>query len=95
MSIDEATVKRIAHLARIKLDDAQVAPLQEDLNTILEFVEQLSSVDTQGVEPMTIVEDMALRQRTDEVTDGDYPTKVLANAPDAQFDFFAVPKVVE
>lgn len=95
MSIDAATVKRIAHLARIKLDDAQVAPLQGELNTILSWVEQLSEVDTDGVDAMTSVEAMALRQREDKVTDGNYAKRVLANAPDAQFDFFAVPKVVE
>lgn len=95
MSIDAATVKRIAHLARIKLDEAQVAPLQGELNAILSWVEQLSEVDTEGVEAMTSVEAMALRQREDKVTDGNYPERVLANAPDAQFDFFAVPKVVE
>lgn len=95
MSIDASTVKRIAHLARIKLEDGQVAPLQKDLNTILDFVEQLSEVETTGVEPMTSVEAMTLRQRKDAVTDGNDAQKVLRNAPDAQFDFFAVPKVVE
>jgi aspartyl-tRNA(Asn)/glutamyl-tRNA(Gln) amidotransferase subunit C len=95
MSIDAATVKRIAHLARIRLDEAQVAPLQGELNAILSWVEQLSEVDTEGVEAMTSVEAMALRQREDEVTDGNYAQRVLANAPNAQFDFFAVPKVVE
>lgn len=95
MSIDAATVKRIAHLARIKLDDSQVAPLESELNAILSWVEQLSEVDTDTVEAMTSVEAMTLRQRADEVTDGNYAARVLANAPNAQFDFFAVPKVVE
>lgn len=95
MSIDAATVKRIAHLARIKLDDSEVAPLEGELNTIISWIEQLSEVDTDGVEAMTSVEAMALRQREDVVTDGNYPERVLANAPGAQFGFFAVPKVVE
>lgn len=95
MSIDAATVKRIAHLARIKLDDSQVAPLEGELNAIISWIEQLSEVNTDGVEPMTSVEEMAMRQRADAVTDGNYPERVLANAPDAQFGFFAVPKVVE
>ncbi|MGD1954651.1 MAG: Asp-tRNA(Asn)/Glu-tRNA(Gln) amidotransferase subunit GatC [Sphingomonadales bacterium] len=95
MSIDAATVKRIAHLARIKLEDNEVPALEAELNMILDWVEQLGTVDTDGVEPLTSVEEMALRQREDEVTDGNYAGRVLANAPDAQFGFFAVPKVVE
>ncbi|MEM9287102.1 MAG: Asp-tRNA(Asn)/Glu-tRNA(Gln) amidotransferase subunit GatC [Pseudomonadota bacterium] len=95
MSIDAATVKRIAHLARIKLEDNEVPALEAELNTILDWVEQLSTVDTDGVEPLTSVEAMALRQREDGVTDGNYAERILANAPDAQFGFFAVPKVVE
>lgn len=95
MSIDAATVRHVAHLARIKVNDEDVPALERELNSILSWVEQLSEIDTSDVEPMTSVEAMILRQREDAVTDGDYAERVLANAPDAQFGFFAVPKVVE
>ncbi len=95
MSVDAATVKRIAHLARIKLEDSEVAPLERELNGILNWIEQLGEVDTDGVEPMTAVIANRLRWREDVVTDGGYPDKVLANAPQAEFGFFAVPKVIE
>ena len=95
MSVDAATVKRIAHLARIKLEDHEVAPLERELNGILSWIEQLGQVDTDGVEPMTAVISNKLRWREDVVTDGGYPDKVLANAPQREFGFFAVPKVIE
>ncbi len=95
MSVDAATVKRIAHLARIKIEEHEVAPLERELNGILSWIEQLGEVDTSGVEPMTAVIPNKLRWREDVVTDGGYPDKVLANAPQAEFGFFAVPKVIE
>ena len=95
MSVDAATVKRIAHLARIKLNEDEVAPLEAELNRILGWIEQLGEVDTDGVEPMTAVIPNTLRWRADEVTDGNVQDKVLANAPQAEFGFFAVPKVIE
>lgn len=95
MSVDAATVKRIAHLARIKLEEQEVAPLESELNRILGFIEQLGEVDTDGVEPMTAVIPNRLRWRDDVVTDGGIPEKVLANAPGSEFGFFAVPKVIE
>ena len=95
MSVDAATVKRIAHLARIKLEDHEVAPLERELNGILSWIEQLGEVDTAGVEPMTAVIPNTLRWRADEVTDGNVQDKVLANAPQAEYGFFAVPKVIE
>ena len=95
MSVDVATVKRIAHLARIKLEDHEVAPLERELNGILSWIEQLGEVNTDGVEPMTAVIPNKLRWRADEVTDGGIQEKVLANAPQAEFGFFAVPKVIE
>ena len=95
MSVDAATVKRIAHLARIKLTEEEVAPLTSELNQILGWIEQLGEVDTDGVEPMTAVIPNVLRWREDVVTDGGIQDKVLANAPQAEFGFFAVPKVIE
>ena len=95
MSVDAATVKRIAHLARIRIEDHEVAPLERELNGILSWIEQLGQVDTEGVEPMTAVIPNTLRWREDAVTDGGYPAEVLANAPQAEFGFFAVPKVIE
>ena len=95
MSVDLATVKRVAHLARIAVPAADLPKLQGELNAILGFVEQLNEVDVSGVEPMTSVTPMRLKRRTDVVTDGNIQDKILANAPDAREGFFAVPKVVE
>ena len=92
MSID---VKKVANLARLALDEARVPALESELNGILSFVEQLSEVGTDGIEPMTSVVAMTQRLREDVVTDGDKAEAVLANAPDRVADFFAVPKVVE
>jgi len=95
MSIDEATAKRVAHLARIRVEEADLAPLAKELSGILNFMEQLNEVDVSGVEPMTSVTPMELKRRTDEVTDGGIQDKILANAPDPREGFFSVPKVVE
>ena len=95
MSVDLATVKRVAHLARIAVPEADLPKLQGELNAILGFVEQLGEVDVSGVEPMTSVTPMRLKRRADVVTDGNIQDLVLKNAPDAREGFFAVPKVVE
>jgi aspartyl-tRNA(Asn)/glutamyl-tRNA(Gln) amidotransferase subunit C len=95
MSLDPATVKRIARLARIRLEDEAVPRLQGELNNILGWIETLSEVNVEGVAPLTGGAQIALRLRTDTVTDGGYPEKILANAPDRAGEFFAVPKVVE
>jgi aspartyl-tRNA(Asn)/glutamyl-tRNA(Gln) amidotransferase subunit C len=95
MSLDPATVRRIAKLARIRVDETQVAQLQTELSGILNWIEQLNEVDVQGVEPLTGGAQMALRLRDDVVNDGGMAEKVLANAPDRAGDFYAVPKVVE
>ena len=95
MSLDPATVRRIASLARIRVEDNQVAALQHELNSILGWIEQLNEVNVEGVEPLTGGAQMAMKMRDDVVTDGGYPEKILANAPDRAGSFFAVPKVVE
>ena len=95
MSLDPATVRRIATLARIHVDDAELPKLQAELNGILGWIEQLNEVNVDGVEPLTGATQMALKMREDVVTDGGYPDKVLANAPGRAGDFYAVPKVVE
>jgi aspartyl-tRNA(Asn)/glutamyl-tRNA(Gln) amidotransferase subunit C len=95
MSVDQATVRRIAHLARIKVSEAEVPHLQGELNAILAFVEELASVDVEGVEPMTSVLPTAMKKRADVVTDGAIPHKIIANAPASDDHFFVVPKVVE
>ena len=95
MSVDAATVRRIAHLARIALAEEEVEPLQVELNAILAFVEQLSEVDVSGVDPMTSVMPMAMKKRADVVTDGGDPDAILKNAPATEGQFFLVPKVVE
>jgi len=95
MALDTDTVKRIARLARIHVDEADLAPLADELNNILGWVEQLEEVDTDGVEPMTSVVEMVQRLRADEVTDGGVRDKVLANAPESDDGFFIVPKVIE
>jgi len=95
MSLDTATVRRIAALARIRVEDDELARLQSELNGILGWIEQLNEVNVEGVEPLTGAAHMALKMRADEVTDGGYPEKILANAPERIGEFFAVPKVVE
>jgi aspartyl-tRNA(Asn)/glutamyl-tRNA(Gln) amidotransferase subunit C len=95
MSVDAATVRHIAKLARIAVTDQDVAALEPELNNILGWIEQLQEVDVTGVEPMTAVIPNRLRLRPDAVTDGGYRDAVLANAPNAEHGFFAVPKVIE
>lgn len=95
MALDKTTVAGIAHLARIKVADDRLAALAGELSHILTWVEQLSEVDTENVEPMTSVVAVTLPRRKDEVTDGGYSDKVLANAPDSARGFYTVPKVVE
>jgi aspartyl-tRNA(Asn)/glutamyl-tRNA(Gln) amidotransferase subunit C len=95
MSIDAATVRRIAHLARIAVADDEVEHLRGEINSILSFVEQLSEVNVEGVEPMTSVTPMVMKKRADVVTDGNNADAVLRNAPAAENNYFMVPKVVE
>ena len=95
MSVDAKTVRQIAHLARIAVAEDEVEHLQGELNSILAFVEQLSEVNVDGVEPMTSVTPMAMKTRQDEVTDGNIAGAIMANAPACEDHFFLVPKVVE
>lgn len=95
MSIDKDTARKVAHLARIAIEEDELEALTGELNAILGWVEQLAEVDVDGVEPMTSVTPMALKLREDRVTDGARRDDILANAPDAREGFFAVPKVVE
>jgi len=95
MSVDAATVRRIARLARIAVAEDEVEHLKGELNAMLAFVEQLREVDIAGVEPMTSVAPMALKQRADQVTDGNIADDVMQNAPAREDHFFLVPKVVE
>ena len=95
MSVDTATVRRIAHLSRIDVSEAEVPHLQAELNSILAFVEELNSVNVKGVEPMTSVMPMVLRLREDVVSDGEIAASVVKNAPSSEDHFFVVPKVIE
>ena len=95
MSVDSATVKRIARLARIKVEEEDVPRLAGELNSILHWIEQLNEVDIAGVEPLTSVVAMKMKKRQDVVTDGNYPQDITQNAPAAEDEFFMVPKVVE
>jgi aspartyl-tRNA(Asn)/glutamyl-tRNA(Gln) amidotransferase subunit C len=95
MSVDAATVKRIARLARIAVADQDVPHLQGELNAILDFVAQLDEVDVNGVEPMTSVTPMTMKKRQDGVTDGDIADKIVRNAPATEDHYFVVPKVVD
>jgi aspartyl-tRNA(Asn)/glutamyl-tRNA(Gln) amidotransferase subunit C len=95
MSLDTASVKKIARLARLRLDEAQLAPMADELNRILSFVEQLNEVETAGVPPMTAAVAMKLKMREDIVSEGGDAEAVLRNAPAREGGFFVVPKVVE
>jgi aspartyl-tRNA(Asn)/glutamyl-tRNA(Gln) amidotransferase subunit C len=95
VSVDLNTVRRIAHLARIAVSEAETPHLQDEINAILKFVEALDAVDVEGVEPMTSVTPMRLPMREDVVSDGDIAPLVLVNAPLTEDGFFVVPKVIE
>jgi aspartyl-tRNA(Asn)/glutamyl-tRNA(Gln) amidotransferase subunit C len=95
MSVDSATVRRVARLARLKVNEEDVPRLAGELNAILDFVEQLNEVNVDGVEPLTSVVEAQMRMRDDVVTDGGYAKDVTKNAPASEDEFFMVPKVVE
>jgi aspartyl-tRNA(Asn)/glutamyl-tRNA(Gln) amidotransferase subunit C len=95
MQVDEATVRKIARLARIKVTDEEAKALERELSGILDWVKQLDEVDTQGIEPMTRVVAMLLKKRADVVSDGGIADDILANAPAREDHFFVVPKVVD
>jgi aspartyl-tRNA(Asn)/glutamyl-tRNA(Gln) amidotransferase subunit C len=95
MSVDTATVRRIAHLARIAVDEDEIEHLKGELNAILAWVEQLGEVAVEGVEPMTSVTPMTMKKRADVVTDGGIADQIVKNAPASEDNFFLVPKVVE
>jgi aspartyl-tRNA(Asn)/glutamyl-tRNA(Gln) amidotransferase subunit C len=95
MSVDAATVRRIAHRARIAVAETEVPHLQGELNAMLAFVEQLSEVNVEGVEPMTSVTPMEMKKRSDVVNDGEIANEIVRNAPATEDHFFLVPKVVE
>lgn len=95
MSVTNDQVRHIAKLARLAMSETEVEAMVPELNAILDWVEQLSQVDTEGVEPLTAVIANRLRLRDDQVSDGDRRDSILANAPDSEHGFFAVPKVIE
>lgn len=95
MSIDNATVTKIASLARIRVEEGEKAKYAAQIGGIMTWIEQLGAVNTDGVEPLANVSEIALRLRADEINDGDKQDQVLANAPEATSGFFAVPKIVE
>ena len=95
MAIDTDTARKVARLARIRVEEDRLPALAREFDAILGFIEQLNEVNVEGVEPMTSVTPMRLKRRPDVVTDGNQQAQVLLNAPDAREGFFAVPKVVE
>jgi aspartyl-tRNA(Asn)/glutamyl-tRNA(Gln) amidotransferase subunit C len=95
MSVDQATVRRVAKLARIKVKEENVERLAGELNSILHWIEQLNEVNVEGVEPLTSVVTAKMKKRKDIVTDGNKPASIVANAPATEDDYFLVPKVIE
>ena len=95
MSIDKNQVKKVAKLSRISLDDSKLESLSKDLDSILNFVEQLNKLDTKKTEPLTSIVDKPLEPRNDKVNDGKIKDQILKNSPDKNEEFFIVPKVVE
>ncbi|MBO7098057.1 MAG: Asp-tRNA(Asn)/Glu-tRNA(Gln) amidotransferase subunit GatC [Alphaproteobacteria bacterium] len=95
MAVDNNTVKQVAFLARLKVEDSKVEQTKDEFNKILNWVEQLNEVNTENVEPLVSVNDTTLPLREDDVTDGNLKTEILKNAPMQEFGYFAVPKVVE
>ncbi|MDB3955745.1 Asp-tRNA(Asn)/Glu-tRNA(Gln) amidotransferase subunit GatC [Alphaproteobacteria bacterium] len=95
MSLDKATLERVAYLARIKINNSEIDKMTEELNNIMKWIEELNEVDISDVEPMTGVSNMTLREREDKVTDGGYQDKIVSNAPEKIDTSFTVPKVIE
>ena len=95
MSIDVETARKVAHLARIRVEEERLPALAQEFSAILGFIEELNEVDIEGVDPMVSVTPMRLKRRADVITDGNQQEAILANAPDAREGFFVVPKVVE
>ena len=95
MAITQDEARKVAHLARIAVKDADLPALAQELNGILHFMEQLNEVDVDGVEPMTSVTPMVMKKRQDVVTDGEIASEIVANAPASEDDYFMVPKVIE
>ena len=95
MSLDKATLERVAYLARIKINNSEIDKMTEELNNIMKWIEELNEVDIINVEPMTGVSNMTLREREDKVTDGGYQDKIVSNAPEKIDTSFSVPKVIE
>ncbi|MBQ7633340.1 MAG: Asp-tRNA(Asn)/Glu-tRNA(Gln) amidotransferase subunit GatC [Alphaproteobacteria bacterium] len=95
MAIDNQTVRKIAFLSRLKVEDDKIEPTKEEFNKILHWIEELNEVNTDKVEPLISVNNVTLKMRKDEVTSGNCKDEVLKNAPAAEYDYFAVPKVVE
>lgn len=95
MSIDTQTVKKIAVLSHLKIDDDKIEATEEEFNKILQWVDQLKEIDTEHIDPLVSVNDIRLEMRKDEVTEGNQAEAVLANAPMQEYGYFAVPKVVE
>ena len=95
MAVDNETVKRVAFLSRLKVEDNKIDATKEEFNKILAWIEELNEINTDDVEPLIAVNDIALRRRNDEVTAGHCKDEILKNAPAAEYDYFAVPKVVE
>ncbi|MBQ8481318.1 MAG: Asp-tRNA(Asn)/Glu-tRNA(Gln) amidotransferase subunit GatC [Alphaproteobacteria bacterium] len=95
MAIDNETVKRVAFLSRLKVDDDKIESTKEEFNKILQWIEELNEIDTDEVEPLISVNNVNLRVRNDEITAGNCRDDILKNAPSAEYDYFAVPKVVE
>ena len=95
MSLDKATLERVAYLARVKINNSEIDKMTEELNNIMKWIEELNEVDISDVEPMTGVSNMTLREREDKVTDGGYQDKIVSNAPEKLDTSFTVPKVIE
>lgn len=95
MSVDKETVRKVARLSRIRIEEDRLEPMTNELNGILNWIEQLEEVEVDGIEPMTTAVEMSLPMREDSITDGNIQDKVLANAPRSEDGFFVVPKVVE
>ena len=95
MAIDTQTVRRVAFLSRLKIEDDKIAATEDEFNKILGWVDQLAEVDTENVAPLVSVNENHLQMRQDEVTDGNIAEQILANAPMKEYGYFAVPKVVE
>ena len=95
MTIDLKTIKHIAKLSRISVDDEKAKKLAGDLNSIFDFIEKLNELKTDQIKPLTSIAETSLKLRNDEIKSQNMREEIIKNSPEKNKDYFVVPKVIE